>query len=60
MNKEEKRILKVYAENYHSPIGDFSGFKRMMKEQGYNFKFTKQEVAEAIGYLASKKKMVKV
>ena len=60
MNKEEKHILKTYAEHYHSPIGDFHGFKQMMKEQGYDFKFTKREVAEALGYLASKKQKVYV
>jgi hypothetical protein len=60
MNKEEKHILKAYAEQYQNPLSDFRGFKRMMKEQGYDFKFTKREVAEALGYIASEKKKVYV
>ena len=57
MNKEETHILKTYAEHYHNPISDFSGFKRMMKEQGYDFKFTKREVAQVLGFLGSHKKV---
>lgn len=33
MNKKEKeRAIKVYAEHYHSPITDISGFNKVLKE----------------------------
>jgi len=45
-SKEELKQIKVYAEHYHYPISDISGFNCLLKENG--FKSVKRETSRKL------------
>jgi hypothetical protein len=46
---ERKKTILEYARHYHSPVSDFKGFNKTLKENT-GIKTTRKEVIKLLGY----------
>lgn len=54
--RERDEAIKYYAEHFHSPISDFSGFNKTLKDST-GISTTKKKVGELLGYIVKEKRM---